>query len=383
MAKAKATDNPLPAQTELPTADGKKAKKTETPAERAERIERERDALPRAVAASSTEDGLKVQVAYILNHYPDARDSDVTLANRLWQTFFPDDIEGEWVRLKALYDLPRPQTITRTRAKIQNEYQLFMPSAQVADARRNLRRDTSEAMVADKPGPPVISVFADESSKQHRYLVVGSVWIIDIAQEWRIEMALRDWKKTKGLTTEFKFADLSNGNLENVKGFVKKAVEHSGVMGMKACVLDKTKVAGLSNQELVYRLYYELVMSGLEHEVSTGRVELPRWLSIVKDAEAGADVLAVPELERRLTASCADYFKADVRVENITPIESHTSNLLQLSDLFAGSIARVMNEPGSGAHAKDRFAAFFETFAGSFAEPPDGGADFVYIRHLT
>jgi len=60
-----------------------------------------------------------------------------------------------------------------------------------------------------------------------------------------------------------------------------------------------------------------LAMSGMEHEVQAGRVLLPRWLSVVKDADDGPDALLLPELERRLTAGCRQYFQDSVRVDSI------------------------------------------------------------------
>src|SRR5205807_7918347 len=113
--------------------------------------------------------------------------------------------------------------------------------------------------------------------------------------------------------------------------------------------------------ESVFMLYYELLVGGLAHEVKSGRVELPRWLAIVKDSDEGPDALAIPELERRLTSACTEYFHTDVKVESIVPLDSRDSTLLQLADLFSGSIARVMNAPDGGDHAKDRFARCMET----------------------
>jgi hypothetical protein len=110
------------------------------------------------------------------------------------------------VRLDDMYQLPRQTSITRSRQKIQNEYGLFPASAEVAGARRALRDDTKAEMVADKPGPAVLSVYADESGKSQRYLVVGSLWVLDIAKAPRLVLDLRQWQKEKGIEGEFKFA---------------------------------------------------------------------------------------------------------------------------------------------------------------------------------
>ncbi len=167
--------------------------------------------------------------------------------------------------------------------------------------------------------------------------------------------------------------------------FVKKAMEHSDLMGLKACVLDTWAVKGLAKEEVLYRLYYELAMSGMEHEVAVGRVLLPRWLYIVKDADDGPDVLLLPELERRLTTGCREYFKDKVQVDSAVTAASDHSLLLQLADLFSGSVARRFNKKtGDSVNQKDEFAAFFETVAGfDFVSEDKGKSDFVYVQRLT
>ncbi len=350
---------------------------------KAERIEQERAQLLEDVAAAVTDD-LRSQVGYILSHYPDARDSDVALAHRLWETFYPEYIvDGDRVRLADMYALPRQPTIVRTRAKIQNEYGLFQPSAEVADARKALRADRKAEMVADKPGPPVLSVHADESGKnKQRYLVVGSVWILDISKEWRVMLALREWKKQVGIDGEFKFAELNKNKRDQAIAFVKKAMEYSDIMGLKACVLDREGLRG-SVEETVYRLYYELAMTGVEHEVGVGRVVLPRSLAIVKDADDGPDALRLPELTRQLTASCRQYFKDTVQVDSVMTAKSHDSPLLQLADLFSGSVARIVNKEGEVQNPKDDFAEFFEAVAGfDLKAETKGKDDFVYVHRL-
>jgi len=348
---------------------------------KAERIEIERAQLLEDVAATVTDD-LRSKVGYILSHYPEARDSDVALAHRLWETFYPEYIDGDSVRLDDMYALPRQNSIIRVRQKIQNEYGLFQASAEVADARRALRDDTKAEMVADKPGPPVLSVNADESGKSQRFLVVGSVWILDISKAWRVVLALRDWKKQAGIEAEFKFAELNKTKKEYAIAFVKKAMEYSDIMGLKACVLDKQGMKG-TTEEVVYRLYYELAMTGVEHEIGVGRVVLPRSLAIVKDADDGPDALMLPELTRRLTTSCRDYFQGTVQVDSVMTAKSHESPLMQLADLFSGSVGRIVNKEGDVDNHKDDFAAFFETVAGfDLKTGTKGKDDFVYVHRL-
>jgi hypothetical protein len=110
---------PAPKPAKLPKP--KKVKKIETPEEKQERIERERERLLVAIADRMTND-TRAKVGYVLNHFPAARDSDIALAHHVWKTFYSDHIEaGDRVRLKDMYRLPRQTTIARTRALIQNK----------------------------------------------------------------------------------------------------------------------------------------------------------------------------------------------------------------------------------------------------------------------
>jgi hypothetical protein len=358
-------------------------RRLETPQERAQRLEKEKQTLLAQIAGDFTGD-LRSQVAYVLNHYPEARRSDKTLSIRVWETFYEERLHSGY-NLDVLYDLPAQTTITRTRAKLQNEYGLFRPDDVVLAARKSRRKDLQEEMRADKPDAPVISVYADESGRSDPFLVVGSVWSLDIQRQWRISRGLEEWKRSHGVERELKFGKLTRANVVQAVDFVSEAMKHSELVGLKACTVQRSKVIGKSEEELLYRLYYELVMAGIEHEVKVGRVTLPRWIALVKDEGVGTDALAVPELERQLKASCKDYFGGNVVIDSVVPVASEDSVLVQLADLFAGSVARVLNKKGGESNQKDEFATFFEKVAGfSFGSvvAADAPSDFVYVHHL-
>ena len=374
-----------PQRSETEGADGKqkRPRRKESPEEKAARLAVERERVLRGVAENVTDDA-RSQVAYILSHFPDARGSDTTLAIRLWKTFYPDVLDGDLLATSDLYHLPAATSITRARAKIQNDYGLYRPAGDVVDARRQRRKDVAAEIKADKPGRLGLSVYADESGRTSRFLVVGGAWIVDPSRLYRIDSALREFKKTSGIQGELKFEKLSWGNLENAKAFVEASLAHSGLLGLKACALDTSKVKGKSKEETLYGLYYEMIMAGVEHEVERGRATLPRALAIVKD-EADADALELPELERRLATACREHFGEEIEIDGVTALKSHDSPLLQLADLFVGSISRVLNKMGDSENQKDAFAADLERIAGfSFAAAVQGvpAGDFVYVRVL-
>src|SRR5438128_3772181 len=79
---------------------------------RAEQIAKEKETLLVRLSAGAL-DTIQEKVAYVLNRFPGARDSDITLQLRYWQTFEPERTAGEFVRKKDLYELPRLTSLTR------------------------------------------------------------------------------------------------------------------------------------------------------------------------------------------------------------------------------------------------------------------------------
>jgi hypothetical protein len=135
-----------------------------------------------------------------------------------------------------------------------------------------------EKIAAAEPDLRTVSVHADESGKGQRFLVVASVWSVDISQEWRIPLALQAWCREHQVKKEFKFTDLTGQKITAAaKGFVQRAMEFSNIISLKACVLDTSKAKGWSLEEALFRLYYELAISGMKHEVDRGRVTWPSF----------------------------------------------------------------------------------------------------------
>jgi Protein of unknown function (DUF3800) len=85
--------------------------------------------------------------------------------------------------------------------------------------------------------------------------------------------------------------------------------------------------------------------------------------------------------------ACHEYFKDSVRLDSLIMGLSHESPLLQIADLYAGSVARKFNKEGETGNAKDEVADVFEILAGfdfviDFVRGGAGGSDFVYVRRL-
>src|SRR5689334_11803768 len=96
---------------------------------REEKLEEQRRKLLAAVSAGSPET-IEQRVAWILNSEPKARDSDISLMLAYWEAF-ESEYSGGSVSREQLYKFTRLTTLTRARARIQNQFHLFEASASI------------------------------------------------------------------------------------------------------------------------------------------------------------------------------------------------------------------------------------------------------------
>lgn len=75
---------------------------------------------------------LKDKVLHCLIEYPETRNSDILLTQKIWKTFHYSKLkqfDGEYyVKVENLLDLPREDTIKRIRATIQNQEKKYLPT---------------------------------------------------------------------------------------------------------------------------------------------------------------------------------------------------------------------------------------------------------------
>jgi hypothetical protein len=128
---------------------------------KAEKVARERVVLLEKLAGNIT-DTLTARVAWVLNHHPATRNSDVRLQVTYWRTFDHQWVSGSSVALENLYRLTRLTDITRARAKIQNEYHLFKATDEVRQRRGTREERERMRQRNDQPGFPTLTVYADE-----------------------------------------------------------------------------------------------------------------------------------------------------------------------------------------------------------------------------
>jgi hypothetical protein len=165
--------------------------------------------------SSATINTLRDKVAWVLNQHPDARDSDITLMLKFWETFEPNLYNGQLLAPDNLYHLTRLTSLSRERARIQNVYKLFQASSKVRSQRGTLSEEEREKSIEDKPvGYPSYVVYMDESGKNTDQLIVGSVWFLESGKSlYDIDKRIKKFKKDVGFTKEFHFSAMRRNDL--------------------------------------------------------------------------------------------------------------------------------------------------------------------------
>ena len=321
-----------------------------------ERLEREKEDLLAHVASSSLSN-MHHRVAWLMNHHPDTRNSDIALQIRYWRTFEKEIVNGDYVKLDDLYRLPRLNSLVRARARIQNQYRLFQADPVVRERRGTLEEDELEK-AAETPDHPVYAVFLDESGKNSSNLIVGSLWFLSGGEEsLKLQLASSELKLKRQFAHEFHFSEVKKDDLPIYKELIDIFLSQGGTISFKFISVER---AGIKNAQVALEdLFFLLLTKGIDHEVSTGRAPLPRILDVWKDLEeAGADKLLMAKLEEKLKQAAASTYDNKLIVQRCVALDSKSNIFLQVADLVASSANRVLSRVKGVYNHKDELADY-------------------------
>ncbi|EIM08437.1 hypothetical protein A1A1_00933 [Planococcus antarcticus DSM 14505] len=304
---------------------------------------------------------LTTRVANILNRYPDTRDSDLTLQMRYWRVY--DGVESENIDIKTMYGLEKLTSITRARAKIQNEYKLFQARDKVRQRRKTLEEQEKESQLLDKPSLGSIEVFSDETGKTDTYVFIAGIWFLNEQTTSKIQRDFFEWSRVKEkagakLPKEFHFKNLTSSNeteLNLYKEFFDLIIRNGEMVSFKAVGANKTKLKRIGTSDLVMRLYYQFVRLGVQHEIKSERILLPKKINLTKDQD-GESELVIESIKQEVGDNFKLHYDDRLIMDQLIAMEAHKSIFLQFADLFVASINRKYNN--SGNNNKDKLADY-------------------------
>lgn len=320
---------------------------------RRQKIARERAELVKSVAAEDFST-LKSRVAAILNIYPAARDSDIVLTLQYWSMFQPDLYNPAGIIPRDLFKLERESHIVRARAMIQNDYGLFVASEAVKGHRRENEKSVRGEILAEPAERPVIRVYADETGKNGQFVMVAAVWVLSGISTFRLSRKIDDWRESSSFAKrEMHFSRLGKGDADALTKYLEVVRSESEYLSFKIIGIERSKTRR-SIEELIAKLHERMLIRGALHEVSCGRVSLPRAIDLTVDEEDSLDEIALAEMKSSVQRELSTHHES-LTVGDVISLSSKTSALLQLADLVAGAVNRRRNHEGD-RNFKDDFA---------------------------
>ncbi|VCU72500.1 hypothetical protein PIGHUM_04600 [Pigmentiphaga humi] len=322
--------------------------------ERVQKLEKEKRQLIAALDGGDFS-SQRTRVAFVLNLYPLTRNSDVALTLKYWEIFQPDIYNEHGIKPEDLFKLERIPVIVRARAKIQNEYELFQADGKVRAKRRDRESEVREAVLKDAPPIQTVQVFSDEAGKTDSFLIVGSVWALNGRAVYTVDRAINEWKSTSNFSNkEVHFSRFGKGDFDSIDKYLDIIQSHREFLSFKAIAISRINLKR-STEQAVQRLHELMLIEGIKHEIDSGRIGLPRRVSVTLDEEQSLDRFTLRDMKERLRGELASKYGEDITLERVASISSRNSSFVQISDVIAGAVNRRLNFSGERNH-KDEIA---------------------------
>ncbi len=242
----------------------------------------------------------QTRVAHILNLHPAARNSDVALALKYWETFQPELYNPDGIKPADFFKLDRVPFLVRARAKIQNEYELFQAEEQVRRRRKGREDEIREAVLTDEAPRQTLQVFSDETGKGEAHVIIGSVWVLNGRAVYDVTKAIKDWQTgSKFAKREMHFSAFGRGDMNAVDDYLNIVAANREFLSFKLIAMSKRNTRR-PIEEVVQRLHEFMLVRGLRHEIESGRVGVPRHVAVTMDEEQSIDRIVLAEMRNRV-----------------------------------------------------------------------------------
>jgi hypothetical protein len=331
----------------------------------------ERQQLLKALADSNLIK-MEQKVAYILQRYPETRDSDTALAIRYW-TAFQSDVLEQWERLDldVLFDLDQMGTISRIRRHNQNSLRLFTASIYTRQQRDELQMEFSQYLAIQRPVDAEIRFYLDETGNEagKRYLGIAGICAMNWKQYEKHWSALADWRLAQGWTETIHFVD--TGTTLQPKALAMLAQlqrRQSGLLFVGYAIPSRG-----STHQTKLSLFIQIIIDSLHHMNALNCLSTPRSLTVIKEAEDGFDELFLQQMGQYLSEQIAREFPTQVVFKKIEAVPKGREVLLECADLVAGGMQR--RALYGGRNPKDALAEAVFNVTG-FEDPRDNGTVF-------
>jgi hypothetical protein len=309
------------------------------------KLEKEKQKLLTAIAGGDFST-MRAKVAGVLNIYPHTRNSDIALTLKYWEMFQPDIYNANNLQPRDLFKLERLHYLVRARAKIQNEYGLFQADEKIQGHRKAREEEMHEAVLQDVNPRRVISIFADETGKNDEFVIVAAIWVLSGRSTFTITTAIQAWQqKSDWAKREVHFAKFGRNDLNPLSDYLRVIQENREFLSFKIIAVERARTNGRI-EDTVMKLHEHMLIRGIEHEIETNRIDLPRDIALTIDEDQALDAFKLADMKRNVSMTYDQAYGQQIILSSVETISSRKSSLVQLADLVAGSINRRLNHHG-------------------------------------
>ncbi len=182
--------------------------------------------------------------------------------------------------------------------------------------------------------------------KTHRFVIVASVWVLSGRAVFTISKAISEWQKQSvWKNREVHFSKFGKSDYETLKAYLAVILENREYLGFKVIAVERAKT-NRSIEETILKLHEHMLIRGAAHEVTSGRMDLPREMDVTVDEEQSLDSFVIADLRDRVSVNYKGRFSDTLQLRSLQTASSKNSQLVQLSDVIAGAIGRILNHDG-------------------------------------
>lgn len=315
------------------------------------------------------------RVAYLLQRFPETRDSDTALCIRYWKMFQADVLE-RWrpLELEVLFELDRIETIGRMRRMIQNDLRLFRGIEDTRRAREAMQAEFHEYLAAHRDSLPEVRFYLDETGNEgdKTYTGIAGVCVLNWKQFEKHSAAMELWRSKQGWPETIHFSETGAEKVERAVALLHELRRRrSGVLFLGYSLASRGRT-----REDLFSLLIQLVVDSLRYLRECGSLPESRVVRVIKEADSGFDALFLDKMTRRLGEAVAIEFPGQLSVLPVEAVTKGRTVLLECADLIAGGMQR--RALGKGRNPKDRLAEAVINVTG-FEDQKEVGALFKYF----
>ncbi|CAG0984242.1 hypothetical protein PHYC_01936 [Phycisphaerales bacterium] len=318
------------------------------------------------------------KVAWLLQRFPETRESDTWLAIRFWDHFNSSQLE-DWDRkdLTILFDLEHFETLSRIRRHLQNTLSLFAASLETQRRRGIGQSLFDDFLAAHRAGDDEVRFYIDETraGPHSNFFGIGGICVANWRQWEKHHHGIVSGRKEMSWQETIRFADIQDNNDEALRRYERLLSLVGQRKGGLLFVGYSLPMHGSSDRLLV-SLFVSLINDALDRLRQQGCIRKPSRLVVCKEAEEGWDNLHLAILRDELTHLVPARSGGLVHLKEVIALPKGREPMLEVADLIAGAMQRRATRKGTGY--KDRLVDAVANVTG-FTDRSEQGALFHHF----